>query len=99
MSYMDELLDMDEAVREAAPEAVRRYRDRGILTWSLLHLLENEILDELAATGEFTDTALRMIRSAGLMNYPKDERPVSFGGSELIPFVFSEIERAWNRVH
>jgi len=99
MSYMDELLDMDEALREAAPEAVGRYRERGILTWSLLHQIEDEILDALAATGEYSDTALRMIRSAAVMNYPKDERPVSFGGAELIPVVFSEIERAWKRVH
>ena len=98
MSYMDELMDLDEAVREVAPEFVGRYRSSGVLTWALLHRIESEIVDALAASGH-SRVALNMIRSARVMNYPRDDSPASFKGSELMPIVFSEIERAWNLVH
>jgi len=55
----------EEAIKEMVPVVVGRHRGAGILTWRLLHQIESEVLDELAATGEHSQQMLGMLRSSG----------------------------------
>jgi hypothetical protein len=88
----------EDAIKEMVPVVVRRHRGVGILTWRLLHQIESEVLAEVAATGEHSRQLLSMLRSLGLMDYPKDDREVSLTGHEVVPVVFSEVVQAWSRV-
>jgi hypothetical protein len=87
------------AVKEAVPGVVLRYRSAGVLTWALLHKIEAEVLAQVAATGEHSTTALNMLRAPAVLNYPKDDRPVSFEGHDFVPPVFGAIDDAWRRVN
>jgi hypothetical protein len=87
-----------EAIREIVPVIVRRHRAAGTLTWRLMHQIEAEVLREIDATGQHSRQMLGMLRSSGLMDYPKDEREVSLEGHEAVPVVFSEVHKAWRRV-
>lgn len=99
MPYMDELMAADEAVEEAVRKVVERHRSSGILTWALLHQIETEVITYMTASGEFSSWVLNMIRSADVFGYPKNDRPVSFEGSGIVPIVFGEIDKAWRNVH
>lgn len=95
----DELTEADEAAARIVPEVVMRYRDSGILTWALLHQIEDDVLAELKASGEHSAWTLNMLRAAPVLSYPKDNRPVSFSGAGIVPIIFGQIEEAWNLVH
>ena len=99
MDDWDDLRAADEAAQRAVPAVVMRYRESSILTWALMHRMESEVLAELAASGEHPEFALNMIRSAPALGYPSDDRPVSFGDASVVPSIFLQIEKAWNRVH
>lgn len=96
---LDDLDAVDEAARQVVPLVVMRYREAGVLTWALMHRIEAEVLDELAATGVHQEAALSMLRSSRLMLYPRDDRPASFGNASAVPTLFVQIEAAWRRVH
>lgn len=89
----------DAAVKKVVRAAVMRYRELGTLTWALLHRIEDEVLEEVKASGEHLDSTLGMIRSSPLFGYPKDDRPASFDGHNIVPIVFGQIEKAWKFVH
>lgn len=94
--------DLDNAeltVKEALPAVIARHRSAGILTWALLHQIEDEVIDEVAASGECNRDTLNMLRSIPALGYPRDDRPVSFEGHGIVPSAFSLIEKAWNLVH
>jgi hypothetical protein len=95
----DELTAADEAAGRAVQEIVKRYRSSGVLTWALLHQIEQEVLTELEADGKYSAWALRMIKSAPVLGYPDDDRPASFGSSSIMPIIFRQIEDAWNLAH
>lgn len=88
----------DDAIREIAPAVVRRHRAAGILTWRLMHQMESELFAELEATGRHSPQMLRMMRSQGVMGYPKDDREFSLEGHEVVPAAFIALEEAWARV-
>lgn len=96
---LEDLEAADEAARQIVPGVVMRYRESGILTWALMHQIEDEVLAEMEATGVHPKAALSIIRSSPLLMYPKDDRPASFGNASVAPTIFLEIEKAWNRVH
>lgn len=95
----DEFDAVDAAVKKAVPTVVMRYRELGTLTWALLHRIEGEVLDEIKASGEHLDSTLRMIRSSPLFGYPKDDRPVSLDGHDVVPVIFGQIEKVWKFVN
>lgn len=95
----DELTAADEAAARAVPAIVMRHRCSGVLTWSLLHQIEGEVMAELDALGEHSTSILNMIRSAPVFGYPNDDRPVSFSGAGVVPIVFRLIEKTWNLLH
>ncbi|WP_208716142.1 DUF2471 family protein [Paraburkholderia graminis] len=94
---MDTLIAADAAVREALPAIVRRYRSSGVLTWALLHEIEADVLAHLASTGQHRRRVLDLIRAPASLDYPRDERPASFEGCDLVPVVFQAIQEAWRR--
>jgi hypothetical protein len=48
----DDLDDAEAAVKEALPAVIARHRSAGILTWALLHQIEDEVIEAAAASGE-----------------------------------------------
>ncbi|NPT39175.1 DUF2471 family protein [Paraburkholderia xenovorans] len=99
MSDFAEALDRaEDAIREIVPVIVRRHRAAGTLTWRLMHQIEGELLQDLSASGRHNARLLGMLRSSGLMEYPKDDTEVSLEGHEAVPVVFSEVYKAWRRV-
>ncbi|MEM5332100.1 DUF2471 family protein [Paraburkholderia sp. JHI2823] len=95
---MEAMYAADADLKAAVPEAVRRHRAAGTLTWALIHKIEAEILDEVAATGQHSGRMLGMLRASPAMGYPNDDRPVSLEGHEVVPTVFGAIYAEWNRV-
>jgi hypothetical protein len=95
----DELTEASEAADRAVREVVMRHRCSGVLTWSLLHRMEGEVLAQLEAGGEHSAWTLNMIRSAPVLGYPNDDRPVSFSNASIVPIIFGQIEDAWSLVH
>jgi hypothetical protein len=96
---MDAMYAADADLKAAVPAAVRRHRAVGTLTWALIHKIEAEILDEVAATGKHSARMLGMLRASPAMGYPKDDRPVSLEGHEVVPTVFGAIYVEWNRTN
>jgi hypothetical protein len=99
MTLFDELDAVERDAETIIPRIVLQHRDAGILTWALLHKIEAETFAALAATGSHAADAINMLRSSGLMQYPTDEREVSFKGHEVLPTIFSMVEKEWLRVH
>ena len=96
---MEALFAADAAVKEAVPAVVLRHRTAGVLTWALLHQIESEVLADVAATGKFNPRILNMLRAPAALDYPKDDRAVSFDGHDFVPPVFGAIDDAWRRVN
>jgi hypothetical protein len=96
---MDALYAADAALKEAVPAAVLRHRAAGTLTWALIHQIESEVLAEVSSTGKHSARTLGMLRASPAMFYPKDDRPVSFEGHDVVPSVFGAIYAEWNRVN
>lgn len=96
---MKELDSASAAVQEALPRIIHRHRSSGILTWALLHQIEQEVLEDVEADGEHHPQVLRMLRSIPAMGYPNDDSPASFEGHGVISSAFSMIFKAWQRVH
>jgi hypothetical protein len=92
---MDVLFAADRAVKEVVTVVVLRHRAAGVLTWALLHRIESEILAEVAATGNHSTRILDMLRAPEGLDYPKDDRAVSFEGHDFVPIVFGAIDGAW----
>lgn len=95
----DELTAAEDAAGHAVAEIVMQHRTSGILTWALLHQIEEEVVAKLKARGKHSGMMLNMIRAAPMFGYPKDDRPVSFANSSVIPVIFGQIEDAWKVVH
>ncbi|MBT2793606.1 DUF2471 domain-containing protein [Paraburkholderia strydomiana] len=94
---MDSMIAADAAVREALPAIVGKYRSSGVLTWALLHEIEADVMAHLASTGQHRKRVLDLIRAPVRVDYPEDERPVSFEGCDLVSVVFQAIEEVWRR--
>ena len=98
MENYNVLFDAQAAVETAVPNVVARHRDKSILTWKLIHEIEEEVLCEVRAGGRFSTRLLQMICAPAALAYPNDDRPVSFEGHDFVPIVFGAIEKAWRQV-
>ncbi|BCZ84800.1 hypothetical protein PTKU64_90620 (plasmid) [Paraburkholderia terrae] len=99
MTNYNVLFDAQSAVEAVLPHVVARHRSKGVLTWKLIHQIEEEVLSEVRAEGRFSTRLLQMICAPAALSYPNDDRPVSFEGHDFVPIVFSAIDRAWRLVH
>lgn len=93
------LFDAEAAAQEVVPRVVARHRAKGILTWRLIHQIEEEVLAEVLSGGRFSERLLKMICAPAALSYPNDDRPVSFEGHDFVPIVFAAIDQAWRQVH
>ncbi|WP_141839325.1 DUF2471 domain-containing protein [Herbaspirillum sp. SJZ107] len=96
------MLTMDkafQAIRAIVPAVVARHRERGTLTWALLHQLESEVVDLAVEVGDQDKDILRMMKASPLFGYPNNQQPASFEGHEVVPPIMNAIERTWRRTH
>ncbi|WP_434033743.1 DUF2471 family protein [Cupriavidus sp. a3] len=96
---MPSLAAAETSIIEATPAIVAKHRAAGILTWKLIHQIEDEVMHEVAQSGKHSSNLLRMLKSSPFLGYPKDDTPADFTGSEALPITFSVIQDAWNRVN
>ncbi|MDR3381716.1 DUF2471 family protein [Cupriavidus basilensis] len=89
----------ESAIIEALPPIIARHREAGVLTWRLIHQIEEEVLAAVAAIGLVPQAALGMVKAPAILGYPKDDRPVDFTGHDVRPITFGVIVDAWQRVH
>ncbi|KAA1004352.1 DUF2471 family protein [Paraburkholderia panacisoli] len=98
MTNYNILFDAEAAVQAVVPGIVARHRAKGILTWKLIHQIEEEALSEVASGGRFSERLLQMICAPAALSYPNNDEPVSFEGHDFVPLVFAAIDRAWRQV-
>lgn len=96
---MDAMYAAAADLKAAVPAAVRRHREAGTLTWALLHKIEAEVLNDVGSTGKHSARMLGMLRASPAIGHPKDDRPVSLEGHEVVPTIFAAIYAEWNRVN
>ncbi|MBF6987276.1 DUF2471 domain-containing protein [Cupriavidus sp. IK-TO18] len=89
----------ESSIVAATPAIVAKHRSAGILTWNLIHQIEDEVIREVAQTGKHPSNLLRMLRASPMLGYPKDDTPADFTGSDVLPLTFGAIQDAWNRVN
>jgi hypothetical protein len=94
---MEDLLSAQASVQMMTPAIVAHYRSAGVLTWNLLHLMEDEVLESLEEDG-YPDWILDMLRAPESPEYPHDEHAVSFEKHDFIPPVFAAIDDEWRQV-
>jgi hypothetical protein len=70
-----------------------------VLTWKLLHQMEEEVLSEVSSGWRFSDRLLQMICAPAALSHPNDDRPASFEGHDFVPIVFAALDRVWRQVH
>jgi hypothetical protein len=99
MTNYNILFDARAAVETVVPGIVARHRAEGILTWKLIHQIEEKALSEVSSGGRFSERLLQMICAPAALSYPNDDRPVSFEGHEFVPIVFAAIDRAWRQAN
>lgn len=90
---------VESSIVEVAPTIVAKHRVAGILSWKLIHQIEDELMREVAQSGRHSPAILRMVKASPMLGYPKDDKPADFTGSDVIPITFSAIRDAWNRVN
>lgn len=89
----------ESSIIEATPAIVAKHRAAGILTWKLIHQIEDEVMHEVAQSGKHAPALLRMLKASPMLGYPKDDTPADFTGHDVMPATFSAIQDAWNRVN
>ena len=98
MANYNVLFDAQAAAEEVIPRVIARHRSKGVLTWKLLHQMEEEVLSEVSSRGRFSNRLLQMICAPAVLSYPNDDRPASFEGHDFVPIVFAALDRAWRQV-
>jgi hypothetical protein len=78
---------------------VERHRTRGdVLTWRLIHEIEDEALTTLIQMGDLDEIYVGMMRTPPI-GLPKTEDPVDFKGSNAIPAALAMIHDAYRHAH
>ncbi|AMO92962.1 hypothetical protein CFter6_0231 [Collimonas fungivorans] len=78
---------------------VTRYRNAdALLTWSLMHQIENEAIAALAQLEDFELAQINMLRAYPVA-YPRTDDPVNFGNANRVPVVLSLIYNEYRRSH
>lgn len=90
---------IEKAIIDALPSIVSRHREAGLLTWRLLHQIEEEVFVAIGASERYDPKILRMLKSSPAMGYPKDDRIADVSKHEVCPVAFSAVMAAWQHVH
>lgn len=95
-----EMKAVEARLRQAVGALVVRHRSNGdVLTWRLLHAIEEEAFKEIQTAGDLDALHVRMFQSPPLFRYPRTDEPVDFGDSNALPMAFSMIYQAYRQAH
>lgn len=79
---------------------VERHRTAGqVLTWRLVHEIENEALKTLEKAGDLDKKYIRMMRSSRWGYVPKVDQPADLEGQKVLPETVSLIHDAYTTLH
>ncbi|SFD10362.1 Protein of unknown function [Collimonas sp. OK412] len=94
-----ELDAMTARLKAAIAAIVTRHRNAdALLTWSLMHQIENEAIAALAQLEDVELAQINMLRAYPVA-YPRTDDPVNFGNANRVPVVFSLIYNEYRRSH
>ncbi|MEO6917651.1 MAG: hypothetical protein ABI171_01145 [Collimonas sp.] len=94
-----ELDAITEGLKATIARLVPSHRNAGeILTWSLMHEIENQAMRALEQSGNFDLTHLNLLRAYPTA-YPRTDDPVNFGNATGLPVVLSLIYKEYRRSH
>ncbi|HEV7617558.1 MAG TPA: hypothetical protein VGO51_05580 [Burkholderiaceae bacterium] len=89
-----------ERLALAVNSIVERHRTAGqVLTWRLVHEIENEALKTLERAGDLEVKYIRMMRSSRWGYVPKVNQPADLKAHKALPVAVSIIERAYLTSH
>ncbi|MGE5649697.1 DUF2471 family protein [Noviherbaspirillum sp. UKPF54] len=90
-----------QARLELAVDAiVERHRTAGrVLTWRLVHEIEQEALRTLQEAGDLDMKYIRMVRSSRWGYVPKVNQPADLQSHECLPVALTMIRKAYHTLH
>lgn len=89
-----------ERLTLAVNSIVDRYRTAGqILTWRLIHDIENEAIKTLEQAGDLDIKYIRMMRSSRWGYIPKVDEPADLKEYETLPVALTIIQNAYHTYH
>lgn len=82
-------------------EIVDRYRTAGeVLTWRIIHAIDDEAFEELADTDAFDEYQLGVFQHLNIsITYPADDTPVDLLELDVLPMTFKLIIDAYSITH
>lgn len=79
---------------------VERHRTAGqVLTWKLVHDIENEALRTLEHAGDLDIRYIRMMRSSRWGTVPKVDQPANLRHHKVLPEALTMIRHAYHMSH
>lgn len=91
---------VEARLKLAVNSIVDRYRTAGeVLTWQLVHEIENEALKTLQQAGDLEPRYIRMVRSSTWGYVPKIDEPADLKSHKSLPIALTMIERAYHTSH
>jgi hypothetical protein len=92
------------AVRErmalAVNRIVERHRSNGrILTWRLIHEIEQEALQTLTRAGDLDARYIRMVSSSRWGYVPRVDEPADLDTPDELPIALTMIRQAYRSLH
>lgn len=84
----------------AVDKIVERHRTAGrVLTWRLVHEIENEALAALKRAGDLDAKYIRMVRSSRWGYVPKVDMPADLASYNVLPVALILIRKAYHTLH
>lgn len=84
----------------AVNRIVERHRSNGrILTWRLIHEIEQEALQTLTRAGDLDARYIRMVRSSRWGYVPRVDEPADLDTPDELPIAVTMIRNAYRSLH
>ncbi|WP_244818709.1 hypothetical protein [Caballeronia sp. Lep1P3] len=74
-----------------------RVEETSVLTPTMLHEMQTQVLELVAATGQHSERVLELITVPYVCEYRSDGNAASLERLRHVPLVFQVIEEAWSR--
>jgi hypothetical protein len=89
-----------ERLALAVNSIVERHRTAGeVLTWKLIHQIENEALAMLERARDLDEEYIEMVRSSQWGYVPDVDEPADLDASEELPVALTLIQQAYHTSH
>jgi hypothetical protein len=96
----NEMNAVNVRLKRAIDAIVLSHRTSGdVLTWRLLHAIEEEAFQEILAAGDLEPMYVRMMQSSPMFQFPNTDDPVDFRGSNALPMAYLMIYQAYRQSH